>query len=197
MQKLFALALVISISFFTAVVSADELIDGCDNCHGKDGNSEDGKVPSIAGFSAQYIMDSFENYNNKERPGIKYKPENGDETDMATISNKLSVDAIEKVAAYYAGKSFKVHEQAVDAGKAAKGKKAFDKYCDKCHSEAGTAAEDDAGLLLGQWKPYLEEQFKLYNSGERTMPRKMKKKFKKLSDEDIANVIEFLAEGKG
>lgn len=196
MKKIVALTFIVSMSFFTATVVADDLINSCDNCHGKDGNSEDGKVPTIAGMSVQYFKDTFENYKNGDRPGVKYKPKKGDETDMAAISKKMSEDDVEKVASHYAGKTFKANEQAGDAGKIAKGRKLFHKKCEKCHSEAGSVADDDSGILLGQWKPYLEEQIKLYSSGERTMPKKMKKKFKKLSDKDKANVVEFLASGK-
>jgi sulfide dehydrogenase cytochrome subunit len=196
MKKLVTYALVLAMPFLVFSASASELTDKCDNCHGKDGNSEDGKVPNIAGFSEVFLQDTLTEYKEGERLGVKYKPENGDETDMAQISQKLSDSDINAVAKHYASKSFAMHEQTFDAAMAAKGKKKFKKKCDKCHADGGTDPDDDAGLLLGQWRPYLEQQVKAFTSGDRSMPKKMKKKFKKLSDKDKANIIEYLVSGK-
>lgn len=196
MNKIITLLIAVSFSIISAAACADDMIDQCDSCHGKDGISEDGKVPTIAGMSAQYISDTFSSYLSGDRPAIKYKPESGDESDMAEVSRKLSKGDIKKLSDYYASKPFKVSAQEYNADMAAKGKKVFDELCEKCHTEGGAVAEDDSGILLGQWKPYLEEQFKLYDSGEREMSKKMKKKYKKASEEDLANIIEFLAGGK-
>ncbi|MEJ2405001.1 MAG: c-type cytochrome [Candidatus Thiodiazotropha sp.] len=182
----------------SGVLLADvqSLADKCDKCHGADGNSDDGKVPNIAGMSAIYISDTLNAYLSGDRKGVKYKPKEGDESDMEEVASKLSEDDIEAISEHYAGKTFQVHAQDVDAAKAAKGRKLFDKSCSKCHSEGGSVADDDAGILLGQWKPYIKEQFELFADGSRIMGKKMRKKFNKLSDEDKANILEFLASGK-
>ena len=114
---------------------------------------------------------------------------------MAEVAKKLSEADIDAVAEHFAGQTYAPHAQQVDAALAAKGKAAFDDNCEKCHSEGGSVADDDASLLAGQGKPYLEEQFKLYDDGSRPMSKKMAKKFEKISDEDKAAIIEFLAGG--
>ncbi len=196
MKKLITGVFLISSLFLAGQALSGDVIEKCAECHGKDGNSKDGHVPNIAGFSEANLKDIMTEYKEGDRPGVKYKPKNGKETDMAEIAKKLSDSDIEKVARYFSGKTFKRNEQAFDAGKAAKGKKKFKKKCQKCHSEWGTVADDDSALLLGQWKPYLKKQFDMFVSKERGMPKKMKKKFKKLSIHDIENIIEFLASGK-
>ncbi|WP_456374202.1 c-type cytochrome [Thiolapillus sp.] len=175
----------------TTFATASQLSDKCDNCHGKDGNSTDEKVPSIAGFSSAVIEDAMAAYRNEERPADKYKPEDGDETDMIAISKKLSDDQVKEVAAHYAKQKFMPHKQSFDAALAKKGAKVHKKRCEKCHSDNGSNAEDDAAILAGQWKAYLKRQFKLIESGERDVPKKMKKKLKKLKDGDIEKLIEF------
>ena len=60
------------------------------------------------------------------------------------------------------------------------GGKLHDKYCEKCHAEGGQSAEDDAGVMAGQWTPYLMYQFEDFNAGHREAPKKMKKKMKKM-----------------
>lgn len=190
------LAGIVALGLSFGVVNASDLSDKCDECHGKNGNSKDDEVPNIAGMSAPYITDTITAYAEGDRPAEKYKPEGGEESDMAEVAKKLSDDDIASIADHYAGQEFMKHEQAHDAGMAAKGKKKFDKKCDKCHADGGTDPEDDAGLLLGQWKEYLKDQFEHFSSGKRSMPKKMKKKFKKLSDDDKAAILEYLASGK-
>ncbi len=61
-----------------------------------------------------------------------------------------------------------------------KGGKLHDKYCEKCHSDGGQSAEDDSGILAGQWTDYLKWSLADYTSGNREMTKKMAKKLKKL-----------------
>ncbi len=185
---LIGLALAVAVP---VMVQADDLTDKCDQCHGKNGNSEDEKVPSIAGFSSAVIEDAMAAYKDEARPADKYKPKDGEETDMIAIAKKLSDDDVKKVAAYYAKQKFMPHKQTFDAALAKKGAKVHKKRCEKCHSENGSNAEDDAAILAGQWKGYLKRQFDLIVSGERDAPKKMKKKFKKLKDGDVEALIEF------
>jgi sulfide dehydrogenase cytochrome subunit len=181
-------ALLLSLPLFAG---ASELTDKCDKCHGKNGNSEDPKVPTIAGFSAATLEDILNQYKNEERPAEKYKPKGGEETDMVAVSKKLSDAQIKEVAKYYAGKKFIPHKQKFDAKLAKKGAKLHDRKCEKCHSDGGSNPEDDAAILAGQWREYLEHQFALIKKREREVPKKMWKKFKKLNDEKMKELIEF------
>lgn len=178
----------------TGAAVADDLVKKCEGCHGAGGNGDDLKVPNIAGMSKVYIQDTLTGYREGNRPGIKYKPKDGDESDMATVAKALSADDIEKVAGHFAGQKYQAHTQEVDATLAAQGMAAFEK-CEKCHSEGGTVAEDDASLLAGQGKPYLELQFKNFADGSRQMPKKMAKVFEKLDDAAKTAIIEYLAGG--
>jgi len=182
--------------FHGAMADVQTLADQCDACHGQGGNSEDEKVPNIAGMSAVFLSDTLTAYASGDRKGVKYRPRDGEESDMNEVAKKLSEEDITAISTHYAGKTFAVHMQEVDAELAAKGRKKFDKACDKCHSEGGTVADDDASLLMGQWKHYLKEQFAMFKDGSRIMPKKMKKKFSKLDDDEIASILEYLASGK-
>ena len=155
--------------------------DKCGSCHGADGNSTDSKVPSIAGFPISATMDSLEQYKEGDRKGDKYKPSNGDESDMNTVAKALSEADVEQIANYYAGQKFKTASQSIDAALAAKGAKIHEANCEKCHSEGGASPDDDAPLLAGQWKDYLSAEFGKLAAGDRDMPKKMKKKFDKLA----------------
>ena len=50
--------------------------------------------------------------------------------------------------------------------------------------------------MTGQWKPYLEQQFKEFKTGKRQIPELMKLKINKLNDDDIKALIEYFASAK-
>lgn len=178
----------------TYAADIGKLTHECEECHGKNGNSEHPEVPNIAGFSVTYTHDAMMAYKNGDRPGVKYKEEDGDETDMNAIAKKLSEDDINALAEHYSKQTFKSHagEQKTDPKLVKKGEKLFKKQCKKCHADFGTDPEDDAGILGGQWMKYMERQFKMFHDGDRPMPKKMKKKFKKLKESDHEAIIHAL-----
>jgi sulfide dehydrogenase cytochrome subunit len=74
---------------------------------------------------------------------------------------------------------------------AKKGKDVHDMYCEECHSEGGSVAADDAGILAGQWIPYLKQAFADYSSAKRPIPKKMKVKMDELKKTDIDALINY------
>lgn len=186
-------SLLITAPFAVMADGASITKDKCAACHGEDGNSPNDKVPSIAGFSVDGMTEMLNAYKAGDREGDKFKPEDGEETDMNAVTKEMSDDDIKAVAEFYASKAFKPTVQEFDAELAKIGAKIHEKNCEKCHSEGGASAEDDVAILAGQWKPYLIEQFEEFSEGERDMPKKMAKKFKKLSDDDKKALIEYYA----
>jgi sulfide dehydrogenase cytochrome subunit len=182
--------------FVTASAGVADLVKKCNSCHGEDGNSKYEEVPNIGGMSVVYIHDTMVAYQNNERPGKKFKPDDGEESDMNAVAEKLSEADINALADHYAAKPFVPHLQQVDAEMAAKGQKTFKKLCEKCHSEGGTVADDDSGILLGQWKKYLQHEFELFDTQKREMAKKMRKRYEKLGKEDKLEILEYLAGGK-
>ncbi len=174
------LALSISMSAFAdekkkpAVMSgasAKMLANTCAGCHGFNGISKGPSTPTIAGFSAEYLTELL----------IAYKTGDASSTIMGRIAKGYSDDELKQVAEVYAKKKFvNAPGQKFDEKLAKKGKKLHDKYCEKCHADGGTAADDDSGLLAGQWTPYLVNTMTDFHAGTRSMPKKMKKKVKKM-----------------
>lgn len=169
-----------------------DLVNGCNKCHGKDGNSQDTTVPNISKASALYLHDALIAFKSGDRKGDEYKSSDGQVTDMNKVVADLTEEQFTALGEYYAGKSFVAHSQDVDSVMASAGKKIFDKKCEKCHAEGGTDPEDDAGIIAGQPKDYLVKQFAHFDDESRDMPKKMAKKFKKLTAEEKQKVIEFL-----
>lgn len=176
----------------------NQLVEGCAGCHGEKGASPHEKIPIIGGLSAFYIEEQLNAYR-KARPceTVEYPegPKKGESTDMCQVAKELTEDQIAELAEYYDQQPFVPADQEHDAALASKGAQIHQRNCEKCHSEGGSLAFDDAGILAGQWKPYLELSFKEYRAGERWMPEKMEPKIKALSDDDVQALLEYYASG--
>lgn len=186
-----------SVPVITDAIAADiaVLTGPCEDCHGKDGASQEPKIPTIGGFSATYISDSLAAYRDKTRPceDVKYPAgvHKGETTSMCKAAENLSEEDAGLIADHYAGKPFVRAKQSFDAELAKRGKGIHDLGCKKCHEDGGSSPDDDAGILAGQWMPYLEEQFEEYASGKRPMPEKMQPKFEVLTEDDIKALVQY------
>jgi cytochrome c553 len=195
-----AIAIIATLLVTAAAQAAPPQAAGCADCHGKDGVSAGGEVPTIAGISAFALEEQLQGYKAKARPCEKHKFAAGDHPagatdDMCTIAGKLGDADITALAAHFAALKFAPAKNAVDAAKAAAGKKVHTTNCEKCHSNGGSLADDDASILAGQPKGYLVEAFKELRAGQREMDEKMAPKMKALKDADVEALIEFYAGG--
>lgn len=169
----------------------------CNDCHGDNGVSQWSDVPTIAGIDAFVHSDALLIYRDRARPCADSEYRQGDTsrpaTNMCDISADLSDDQIDALAEAYAALPFVKASQPFDPALAKAGKLVHEDLCEKCHTEAGTNPEDEAGLLGGQWMQYLETTFAQYTSGEREQPQKMKEKMDQLSAEDVTALLHYYA----
>ncbi len=150
--------------------SATMLANTCAGCHGTYGASVGPATPSLGGISSEYFKETMQGFANGD---IK-------STIMGRIAKGYSEEEIALMGDYFGKQKFVSAKQSFDAAKAKKGAKLHDKYCEKCHAEGGTSAEDDSGILAGQLVPYLQYTLADYKAGDREMSKKMKKKVNKL-----------------
>lgn len=158
--------------------SAVALANTCAGCHGVDGSSNGPAIPSIAEISKDYFIETMDGYKDGS---IK-------NTIMSRVAKGYSEEEVGLMADYFTKQKMIRKEQKFDATQAKAGKKLHDKYCEKCHEDGARSAEDDAGILAGQWTPYLKYTMADYISGDRTMTKKMKKKVKKLRKADAKGI---------
>lgn len=171
-------------NFISSPVLADALIESCNQCH--DGQKKD--VPVIEGISGFALEASMLAYIEGLRQARPYE---GD--DMEAIVKNLSEAEFKNVLTHYSSQAFKPVKQDFDAQLAAKGKAIHDSYCERCHTEGGSVAEDDSSILSGQWKGYLIEEMNNYKNGSRTGDKKMSEAMKPLSAEHIKALAEYYA----
>ena len=203
----------INLKFFGAAVCAATLLLGnavaadlaklqetCDGCHGKDGASTEPEFPSIGGMSKNYIEYNLGDYKAKKRPcpevAWKSGPNKGQKTDMCEQSKELSAGDIGQLAKLYASKKFVRASQKFDATLAQKGKAIHQANCEKCHANDGTDVKDDAGMLAGQWTPYLRTAIQELKSGKRKMEQKMQRPINSLDADAVEALLNYYASVK-
>lgn len=194
---LLACAALASLSLTTAASAADapKAAESCIACHGKDGNSTDAHVPSIASYSEDYLGGSLKKYQNKERPCVESEylsgSKKGTKTDMCKVAAELSADDIAKISEYFVAQTFVRTAQTTDAELVKKGKSVYKLKCYTCHSEDGSFPGDHAGILAGQKMAYVRQQIKFFREGKRAAPKKMKPKIEGLDDGEVEAVVHY------
>ena len=173
-----------------AGASAEALGITCAGCHGFNGSSTGPATPHLAGASQEYVVEMMQGY----------KDDSIASTIMGRIAKGYSDEQFALMGEFFAKQKLTKPKQEFDAKLAKKGAKLHDKYCEKCHAEGGSSAEDDSGILAGQWVPYLKYTFADYHGDGRKMGKKMKKKMKKMNkkegDAGIEALLNFYAEAK-
>ncbi len=180
---LFVLGILMHLPAMAEIGEGVMLAYTCAGCHGTNGNSKGPATPSLAGASKDYIIEVMEYYQTGERVS----------TIMGRIAKGYTKDEVKAIAEFFSKQTFvPAKGQKFDAKLAKKGAKLHDKYCEKCHAEGGTSSEDDAGILAGQWTPYLKYTLADMLAGNSHVPDKMKKKLKKMHEKTGDTGIEQL-----
>ena len=167
-----------------------ELARQCNACHGERGHSETEDIPSIAGFSMLATMDLLDTYRNGLRTARTVALPDGSETNMEEVTAELS-DADEwEIVIHYANQKWQPQEQPFDADLARRGAEIHAERCERCHYDGGRDPESDLPIAAGQWRTYLEAEFRNFDTGRRAMSDKMKEKYDTLSAADKQAIIE-------
>lgn len=173
----------------------DAIMQGCNDCHGSNGVSQSSDVPTIAGMPEFVHADALYLYMDEGRPCSESEYRHGDTsrpaTTMCAIAAELSEDDIDGLAAAYAEIPYAKAKQDFDPALAATGEALHNDHCDKCHSDAGTNPDDEAGMLGGNMMGYLDSSMADYKAGNREQPAKMKEKIDALSDDDVKALVHY------
>ncbi len=163
----------------------------CGICHGEKGVSEKPSIPSIGGFSDSAILDLLTTYEHDFRKARRIQLDDGTETDMVEVIESFSQPELEAIALYYSRQTWTPIEQDYDREAAAEGARLHKVKCNKCHINGGSVQESDHALMAGQWREYLEGEFKNFDDGSRRMSSKMQQKYETLNAEGKQAIIEF------
>ena len=188
-----------------AETSEVEMLAGtCVACHGNAGNSVGPAIPNLAGVSPNYFLAAMLAYKYDDEDELE-EVIDGDEayedveaftrfsTIMSRIAKGYTEDQIKAMAVYFSEQEPVRPTQEFDADLAKAGKKLHDAHCDKCHENEGRSAEDDTGVLAGQWQPFFIYTMNDFIDGHRGMPKKMKKELDEIAESVGDEAIEQLA----
>lgn len=192
--------------------SPSMLSNTCLGCHGSNGISAGPAIPTISGMSELYIIGAMLAYkydNDEDKIDVVIEADSEFEyveffartsTVMNRIAKGYSEEEIKIIAKYLSAMPFVSADQSLDEAQAKSGAKLHETHCEKCHEDGGSSTEDDAGILAGQWVSYLQYTMADFASGDRDMPKKMKKQMEEAravsGDEAVRDLIQFYANQK-
>ncbi|MFA4913916.1 MAG: c-type cytochrome [Comamonadaceae bacterium] len=177
-------------------------IIACASCHGAAGNSAMPANPSLAGQPHEYLAKQLRDFKIKEgatmpaRMGPGGNPTimtanvaNLTEADMLNMALYLSTQAVKEPAtAGYA--DLKPLGQKIWRGGLPERNVAA---CAACHGARGEGIPGQYPRLAGQFPSYIEEQLKLFRSGDRKTSVPMHDLADRMSDADIRAVSDYAA----
>lgn len=162
-----------------ACVAADSiqaLANTCNNCHGVNGVSAGGAMPSIAGQSADYLKTVMMEWKRGERAAGT----------MNRLAKGYTDEQIDALAKHFAKLPWVPVVQKASADVLMKGKDATDR-CESCHGVTGGAPDgDDIPRLNGQQAKFLElEMMKYRDEGFHMTHKKMIKNVRKMDEANV------------
>ena len=186
--------------------NSDMLTNTCVACHGDSGSSAGPAIPNLASTSRNYMMGAMLAYKYDDNPEKLEEVIDSDpdfenveafprfSTIMGRLAKGYTEEEIKLIDEHFSSLSPARAKQSFDSEKATAGKKLHKKYCEKCHENEGRSAEDDTGILAGQWKPYFLYSMQDFSEGSRMMPKKMRNKLEEITESEGQAGIEQLAE---
>lgn len=178
----------------TSVASA-AVPEVCASCHNEDGVTTDPAVPTLAGNAAFFLEGQMILFKDELRPCVAdyFAAKEGVDLENHCVAvADLTEDDFADIAAHYEELPYKPFEQEFDAELAAAGEAIHMEDCDSCHTEAGSQAFDEAGILAGQPIGYLVDQLKHYKEGTRDLAE-MQEAAAELSEDDMKALAHFYA----
>lgn len=167
-----------------AQTTAPAPAQACVACHGPGGVSTQPLIPNLAGQTARYIYLQLKDFKEARRshPEISPTAVNLSREDMLTL------------AAFFSEQPVPANGFTADPARAAKGKDLADvTLCTICH-QGSYQGQNEIPRLAGQHYDYLKKQLQDFRARARTNDAgNMISVTKTLSDEDIENLVHYLA----
>lgn len=176
-----------------AALAQEAPISSCTECHNWDGNSTNPKYPKIASQDPVYFIKQINDFKSYKRISEI----------MGPIAWKIPEADIEALATYYSEQK-QTPGTVTDQRLAAQGQMIYDKgvddsgvpACAECHERDGSGWRKNP-RLAGQHKAYLIKQLKDFRSGMRSNETRMRAIARRLTEQEMAAVAEYIAGLKG
>ncbi|MFJ3521405.1 c-type cytochrome [Pseudomonas sp. NPDC090203] len=152
------------------------LSNGCINCHGFEGQSTPGAIPSLAGQSEIYLYKTLAAYRDGTLKG----------TIMNRVLEGYEDQTLRQFAEYYSGlpkgPSGTTVPQAHEHGE-----RLYAQHCSTCHEK-----QANTPYVKGQNARYMRGVLKDMTTGQRAMPEEMASAILALKGEELEQILEYL-----
>jgi cytochrome c553 len=164
----------------------------CATCHGKNGNSTDPSVPSLAGQGSIYLRSQLAAFQAQRRVGV-----------MSAIAMNLNDTDVREAARYFSQQILQAHPvRGADSNALRRGHAIYDvgiaatnvPACASCHALDGAGLPAEFPRLAGQHSRYIAAQLRAFRSDSRLSTNTMMQSVAaKLSDDEIVAVADYVA----
>ena len=177
-------------------------IIACASCHGAGGNSVMPANPSLSGQAHEYLDKQLRDFKIKEGAKLPARTgEGGNPTIMTANVANMTPEDMQNVSLYLAMQPVKEPATAGHKDLKELGEKIWRgglpernvAACASCHGARGEGIPAQYPRLAGQFPSYIEEQLKLFRSGDRNNSIPMHDIADRMSDADIRAVSDYAA----
>lgn len=166
-------------------------VPACSSCHGAAGNSTIVQNPKLSAQHEAYVVKQLVDFKSPERQNPI----------MSTFAKALSEAEMRDIAAYLDAQPRKQPEGAKNMATVELGKKIYRggiaeksvPACAGCHSPTGAGIPAQFPRLAGQFQEYTTLQLTNFRSGARKNSAQMATIAKRMSDDEIAAVSDYIA----
>lgn len=167
-----------------AKYNGEQLVQPCLACHGPDGGSLMGPMPSIAGQGISFLDTALKGFRDGKR--------------QATIMDRLmkgyTDGEIAAMAVYLSGLQWKGAKQDIKIADTEASFKLYKRSCGRCHVNHGRESkEPDYPIVAGQWLDYMKISIADIKSGIREVDSNFLTKLEELKPEEVDLVLEYFA----
>ena len=165
-----------------AAISA--VVPLCESCHGPQGISQNGSVPSLAGQHEVYLSNRLYQYQRPDSPSVL----------MSSMVTALDGSRLKAIAQYYARLPYVRHPQLSDEEKAQRGVGVYQKLCHLCHRDEGKSSPyAEYPLIAGQGLDYMQSSIRSILAGERKVDLLKRELLDLASPQQIDDAVHFFA----
>lgn len=177
----------LSFPAFATDINVTGIAITCNNCHGANGISAGGAMPSIGGQPAEYLEAVMKEF----RDGSRYS------TAMGRLLKGYNDAELAALAKYYERKLWTKSGETATAALASKGAKIHADRCAGCHGDKGDKMFPRMPRLAGQRIDFIELELEKYADKSLKAPSKvMRNMVKDLSADDLHALAAFYGSQK-
>lgn len=153
-------ALLLSLGASAAGINATGIANTCNNCHGLEGVSAGGAMPTISGQPAAYLKMVLQQFHSGERYN----------TAMGRLLRGYTDAELDALAEYFARQPWRSARESHPTELLVEGRRIYEGRCQGCHGVRGELAHDAMPRIGGQRSKFIRLELQKYLDSGLKMP---------------------------